>query len=47
MPELDVVMMGTQLRKRGATPKKTRNTFLRGLQSLKEDAEDCGVNLSI
>ena len=24
MPELDIIMMGTQLRTRGATPKKTR-----------------------
>lgn len=47
MPELDLVMMGAQLRARGATPKRQQKAFLRGLQSIKEDADECGVNFEI
>ena len=47
MPELDIIMAGTQLRGRGATQKKKQKAFLRGLQSIKEDADECGVNLEI
>ena len=47
MPELDVIMMGTQLRTRGTQHKNKQNMCLRGLQSMKEDAEDCGANVQI
>ena len=46
-PELDIIMAGTQLRGRGATHKRKQKAFLRGLQSIKEDADECGVNLDI
>ena len=47
MPELDIIMAGTLLRGRGATQKRKKKAFLRGLQSIKEDADECGVNLDI
>ena len=45
MPELDVVMMGTNLRGRGGSARK--KGFLRGLQAIKETAESCGVDIGI
>ena len=45
MPELDIVMMGTHLRGRGGAARK--KALLRGLQSSKENANECGVDLGI
>ena len=46
MPELEIIMVGTQ-RTRGTKHKTKQNMCLRGLHSIKEDAEDFGANIQM
>ena len=47
LPELDVVMMGTQLRERTSPQNKQQKMLLQGLRAIKDDAANAGVSLNI